>query len=79
MAKDSDSGAGQQPTGRAAIFEREAQRAAEARTGPVGEFAYFLRRTRKYWMIPLIVALLVTSLVVVGGSSVVAPLIYALF
>jgi hypothetical protein len=47
--------------------------------GPVGEIAYFLRRTRKYWLVPVIVALLMTGLVVVGGGSAFAPLIYALF
>jgi len=60
-------------------FERAAARAARARTGPVGEFAYFLARTRKYWLVPVIVALLLTGLIVVGGGSVVAPLLYALF
>jgi hypothetical protein len=77
MAEDSDSG-GERP-GSAAEFERAAERAAKARTGPVGEFAYFLARTRKYWLVPVIVALLLTGLVVGGGGSTVAPLIYALF
>ncbi len=60
-------------------FERQAQRAAKASTGPLAEFTYFLRRTRKYWLVPVIVALLITSMVVVVGGSAVAPLIYALF
>jgi hypothetical protein len=62
-----------------AAFEQAAARAARRRTGPVGEFAYFLRRTRKYWLVPVIVSLLLTGLFAVGGGSVVAPLIYALF
>jgi hypothetical protein len=45
----------------------------------VAEFSYFLGRTRKYWLVPVIVALLVASMVVVVGGSAVAPLIYALF
>jgi hypothetical protein len=60
-------------------FEQQAQRAAKASTGPVAEFRYFLGRTRKYWLVPVIVALLVASMVVVVGGSAVAPLIYALF
>jgi len=59
-----------------AAFEEAAARAARKRTGPVGEFAYFLRRTRKYWLVPVIVSLLLTALIAVGGGSVVAPLIY---
>ncbi len=65
--------------GTAGEFERQAQRAAKASSGPVAEFAYFLGRTRKYWLVPVIVALLITSMVVVVGGSAVAPLIYALF
>ena len=60
-------------------FEQQAQRAAKASSGPVAEFAYFLGRTRKYWLVPVIVALLVTSMVMMVGGSTVAPLIYALF
>ena len=73
-----DSSSGNQSATPTGEFEREAERAAKARTGPVGEFVYLLRRTRKYWLVPVIVSLLVTSLIVVGGGSVVAPLIYAL-
>ncbi len=65
--------------GAAGEFEQQAQRAAKASSGPVAEFAYFLGRTRKYWLVPVIVALLITSMVVVVGGSAVAPLIYALF
>ena len=65
--------------GAAGEFERQAQRAAKASSGPVAEFAYFLGRTRKYWLVPVIVALLVASMVIVVGGSAVAPLIYALF
>ncbi len=67
---------GKGPTG---DFEKQAERAAKASSGPVAEFTYFLGRTRKYWLVPVIVALLVASMVVVVGGSAVAPLIYALF
>jgi hypothetical protein len=60
-------------------FQRAAERAARSRTGPVAEFVYLIRRTRNYWLVPVIVALLLTGFVVVGSSSTLAPLIYALF
>jgi len=71
-----DEAGGKDPTGE---FEQQAQRAAKASTGPVAEFSYFLGRTRKYWLVQVIVALLVASMVVVVGGSAVAALIYALF
>jgi hypothetical protein len=66
-------------SGRAGEFEQQAERAAKASTGPVGEFWYFLGRTRKFWMAPIIVALLLAGLIVVAGGTAMAPLIYALF
>lgn len=60
-------------------FEREAARASRRRSGPLGEFRYFLVRTRKWWMAPIIGALLVIGTLLVMSSSAVAPLIYALF
>ena len=60
-------------------FEQQAQRAAKAPSGPVREFLYFLGRTRNFWLVPIIVAVLLASLIVVVGGTAVAPLIYALF
>ena len=62
-----------------AEFEQQAERAARVSSGPVSEFVYFLGRTRKFWLVPVIVALLVASMVVIVGGTAVAPLIYALF
>jgi hypothetical protein len=58
-------------------FERQA---AEGRSGgPLGEFWYFLRRSGKWWMTPIILALLtIGALLVLSGTSI-APLIYAVF
>lgn len=40
----------------------------------------FLRARRKYWLAPLVLFLVMLALVfALGGSSVVAPFIYALF
>ncbi len=46
---------------------------------PFREFLYLVVRTRKYWMVPIIVLLLFAGLVVAAGGSSLAPLIYALF
>ena len=60
-------------------FERAADRAAGASPGPIAECRYFLARTRKWWMVPIFLSLLlVGALILVGGTSV-APFIYALF
>ena len=45
----------------------------------VAEFAGFLGETRKYWLVPLvIVLLLLVGLVILGGTAA-APFIYTLF
>ena len=58
-------------------FERLQQHAVTV--GPIREFWYYLRHSRKWWMAPIIVSLLLVSgLIVLGGTSL-APLIYTLF
>jgi len=47
--------------------------------GIVGEVLDFMRQTRKWWMGPILVALLIFGILVFLSSSVVAPYIYALF
>ena len=42
------------------------------------EITQFARENRAYWMVPLFVLLGLTSLLIVG-TQVIAPLIYALF
>lgn len=40
----------------------------------------FLRKYRKYWLVPLIIMLLLLGLIIVlAGGSAVAPFIYTLF
>ncbi len=75
MADDPDSRVDDRSDG----FEQQAQRAAKFSSGPVREFLYFLGRTRNFWLVPIIVAVLLASLIVVVGGTAVAPLIYALF
>jgi hypothetical protein len=47
--------------------------------GPLGEFAYFLRKTGKWWMLFVIIPLLLIGGLLVLGTTAGAPLIYALF
>jgi hypothetical protein len=56
-----------------------ASQAEAAETGVIGEFLQFLRHTRKWWLTPVLVLLLLAGLIVVLGGSVAAPFIYTLF
>jgi hypothetical protein len=58
-------------------LEERAQKAQ--RSGPLSEFAYFLRRSRKWWMTPIIAMLLLVGALLVMAGTAVGPLIYALF
>ena len=61
---------------RAEEFREEAQ---APRMGLLAEFWYFLRHNKKWWLMPILVAiLLVGALVVLGGTGL-APFIYTLF
>lgn len=64
-------------TGRDKVdFEREAQ---EGRTSFMYEFWLFLRENKKWWLTPLIAVLLLLGVLIVVGSTSVAPFIYTLF
>ena len=55
------------------------QASEEGRASLVGEFWYFLKTNKKWWLTPIILALgLLGALVLLGGSGV-APFIYTLF
>ena len=42
----------------------------ESNSNIVGEFVYFLKTNKKYWMIPLLLALLgLGALIILGGTS----------
>lgn len=56
-----------------------ADQAEGRQTGLVGELLAFLRQTRKWWLAPAILMLLLVGVVVVLGGTAVAPLIYTLF
>ena len=48
-------------------------------SGILGEFLHFLLYTKKWWLLPVILALLFVSLLIVIAGSAVAPFIYPLF
>ena len=60
----------------ASEFEREARRGSQRR---LPELLRYLRFSGKWWLLPILVALLAVGLMVVVSSSAVAPLIYTLF
>ena len=47
--------------------------------GVVREFFLFLRTNKKFWLIPLLAALLLLGLVALLGGTAAAPFIYSLF
>ena len=63
----------------AAEFEQQARRVAKASSNPLSEFWYFLGRTRKWWMVPILLSLFVAGAIIVMGGTALAPLIYTLF
>jgi hypothetical protein len=49
-----------------------------SRMSPIGDFVAFLRYERKWWLVPLIVALLlIVMLVLLTRRSELAPFVYA--
>ena len=47
--------------------------------GIIAEFWGLLRHNKKWWLLPVIVALLVLGVLVILGSTAAAPFIYTLF
>jgi hypothetical protein len=47
--------------------------------GLVSEFIEFLKENRKFWMIPILIALLGLGLLLILGGTSAAPFIYTLF
>jgi Family of unknown function (DUF5989) len=57
-------------------FSRQAQ---GKRRGPVAEFFGFVLHNKKWWLTPIIIALILVGFLAVLGGSGVAPFIYTLF
>ena len=49
------------------------------RRGVLGEFFQFLRRNKKWWLLPIIVVIFVLHILVLIRGPAVAPFIYTIF
>jgi Family of unknown function (DUF5989) len=49
------------------------------RTSVVGEFLAYLRETKKWWMLPILVVMLGLGVLALLADSPIAPFIYTLF
>ncbi len=58
-------------------FERAA--AAQGKSSILGEVWGFMKQNKKWWLLPLLIALLVFGLLVVLSGTGLAPFIYTLF
>lgn len=58
-------------------FDRLARELPEP--GLLGEFAAFLRQSKKWWLLPILIVLGLFGLLVVLAGSGAAPFIYTLF
>ena len=54
-------------------------KASEDRVGLGGEFVAFLKDNKKWWLAPIIIAILGLGLLVLLGGTAAAPFIYTLF
>jgi len=52
---------------------------ARRRENPGTELLHFLRRTRKWWLIPILCVLLIFGVLVFLSTTAAAPFIYTLF
>ena len=55
------------------------QAAKTGRRGAIGEFWYFLRQTKKWWLLPIVIVLLVFGILMALSGTAAAPFIYTLF
>ena len=56
------------------------EEAAEGKSaGVFGEFWAFLRENKKWWLLPLLIALVLVGGLIVLSSTALAPFIYTLF
>jgi hypothetical protein len=56
-----------------------ATQASESRSSLAGEFTDFLKENKKWWLAPIVVAILGLGLLVLLGGTAAAPFIYTLF
>jgi len=58
-------------------FERAAK--TESRTSMAAEFWHFLKHSKKWWLAPIVVVLLLFGVLMILSGSAAAPFIYTLF
>jgi len=56
-----------------------ASQAGEARPSLASELIDFLRHNKKWWLTPIVIALLLLGILVILGATGAAPFIYTLF
>ncbi|MGD2175199.1 MAG: DUF5989 family protein [Candidatus Brocadiaceae bacterium] len=61
---------------RAEQFRKEAQ---TRRPGLLAEFWHFLKHNKKWWLLPILLAILLVGFLAVLGGTGVGPFIYTLF
>ena len=61
---------------RASEFEAAA---GQGNTSLVREFVDFLRFNKKWWLTPIVLALLLVAILVILGGTAAAPFVYTLF
>ena len=61
-----------------AKFE-DADQDRQRQTGIITEFVYFLRHSKKWWLLPILVVLVMLSVLVFLSGTAAAPFIYTLF
>lgn len=54
-------------------------RAGRQRPGLLGELAGFLKHSKKWWLAPILIAVLILGALVLLGGTAAAPFIYTLF
>ncbi len=59
--------------------EQFARQAEQSSPGLFREYLSWLRHTRKWWMAPILLTLLVIGFLVMANASGVGPLLYTLF
>jgi hypothetical protein len=64
------------PPGSANDFQRQAEQGSASL---LGELVGFLRENKKWWLIPIVLAVLVIGVLVFLGGTAVAPFIYTLW
>ncbi len=56
-----------------------AAQATKSRSSLAGEFTEFLKENKKWWLAPIVIAILGLGLLVLLGGTAAAPFIYTLF